>query len=84
MVSGSSSPTQLGVGSPQAGRPPREVAAARRTGAREEVIDVIRAQGDPDTLPAAARDIVADTRPLIRTNRIDQTVFNALKNRYRA
>ena len=58
-----------------------QVAAARRTGAREEVIGVIRAKGGPDKLPAAEREIVASIWQLRHTNRIDQTVFDALKNR---
>ena len=49
---------------------------------REEVIDLIRAQGDPGKLPAEERDIVTYTRQLMRANRIDQTAFDALKNRY--
>ena len=59
-----------------------QVAAARRNGLREEVIDLIRAQGDPGKLPAEERDIVTYTRQLMRANRIDQTAFDALKNRY--
>jgi 4-carboxymuconolactone decarboxylase len=59
-----------------------QVAAARRNGLREEVIDLIRAKGDPGKLPAEERDIVTYTRQLMRTNRIDQTAFDALKNRH--
>src|SRR5574341_1683981 len=49
-----------------------QVAAARRNGLREEVIDLIRAKGDPDTLPVDEREIVTYTRQLMRTNRVDQ------------
>jgi alkylhydroperoxidase family enzyme len=49
---------------------------------REEVIDLIRAKGDPATLPAEERDIVSYARQLIRTNRVDQAAFDTLKNRY--
>jgi 4-carboxymuconolactone decarboxylase len=59
-----------------------QVAAARRNGLREEVIDLIRAKGDPGKLPAEEREIVTYTRQLMRTNRVDQAVFDALKNRF--
>jgi 4-carboxymuconolactone decarboxylase len=59
-----------------------QVAAARRNGAREELIDSIRAQGDPGGLPADEREIVTYTRQLMRTNRVDQAAFDALRNRY--
>ena len=61
-----------------------QVAAARRNGVREEFIDLIRAKGDPGKLPAEERDIVTYTRQLMRTNRVDQATFDALKNRYNA
>jgi 4-carboxymuconolactone decarboxylase len=59
-----------------------QVAAARRNGVREEVIDLLRAKGDPGTLPAEEREIVTYVRQLMRTNRSDPAVFDALKNRY--
>ena len=58
-----------------------QVAAARRNGLREEVIDLIRAKGDPGKLPAEERDIVTYVRQLMRTNRVDQAAFDTLKNR---
>ncbi len=58
-----------------------QVGAARRNGVREEVIDLIRAKGDPGTLPAEEREIVTYTRQLMRTNRIDQAAFDALESR---
>jgi 4-carboxymuconolactone decarboxylase len=61
-----------------------QVGAARRAGLREEVIDLIRAKGDPSTLSAEERDIVTYVRQLMRTNRVDQGVFDALKNRHSA
>jgi hypothetical protein len=60
------------------------VGAARRAGLREEVIDLIRAKGDPAAPPAEERDIVTYVRQLMRTNRVDQAVFDALKNRHDA
>src|SRR2546426_6683829 len=59
-----------------------QVAAARRNGVGDEVIDLIRAKGDPAKLPAEEREIVTYTRQLIRTNRIDQAVFDALRKRH--
>ena len=59
-----------------------QVGAARRAGVREEAIDVIRAQGDPAKLPVEEREIVAYTRQLVRTNRVEQAAFDALQARY--
>src|SRR3989454_12419199 len=59
-----------------------QVGAARRNGLREEVIDLLRAKRDPAKLPAEERDIVTYVRQLMRTNRVDQAVFDALKNRH--
>ena len=59
-----------------------QVAAARRAGVREEVIDLIRTKGDPAQLPAEERDIVTCAQQLVRKNRIDQAAFDALKNRH--
>jgi len=61
-----------------------QVAQARRNGVREEVIDLIRAKGDPAKLSADERDIVAYTRQLMRTNRADQATFSALNSRHGA
>jgi len=61
-----------------------QVGAARRAGLREEAIDLIRAQGDPATLPVEEREIVAYTRQLIRTNRVEQAAFDALEKRHGA
>lgn len=61
-----------------------QVAAARRNGVPEEVIDLLRAKGDPGTLPAEERDIVTYVRQLMRTNRVDQAVFDALEKRHGA
>jgi 4-carboxymuconolactone decarboxylase len=59
-----------------------QVAAARRNGVAEEVIDLIRAKADPGKLPEAERGIVTYTRQLMRTNRVDQAAFDALQKRY--
>ena len=59
-----------------------QVAAARRNGVGDEVVDLIRAKGDPGKLPAEEREIVTYVRQLMRTNRVDQAAFDALKKRH--
>jgi 4-carboxymuconolactone decarboxylase len=59
-----------------------QVGAARRAGVREAAIDVIRAKGDATALTEDERDIISYTRQLMRANRVDQTLFDRLKNRY--
>ena len=61
-----------------------QVRAARANGLGEDVIDVLRAKGDAGKLPAEERDIVTYVRQLMRTNRIDQATFDALKSRHDA
>jgi len=61
-----------------------QVAAARRNGVREELIDLIRAKGDLGKLPADERDVINYARQLMRTTRVDQSAFDALKNRHNA
>ena len=63
---------------------PRRSMPSRRVGLREEVIDLLRAKGDPAALPADERDIVVYTRQLMRTNRVEQAVFDALLQRHGA
>ncbi len=59
-----------------------QVNQARRAGVSEAVIDLLRAKGDPGGLPAEQRDIIVYTRQLVRTNRSDQAVFDALRERF--
>src|SRR5216684_4936160 len=59
-----------------------QVGAARRAGLREEVIDLLRAKGDPAALSAEEREVVTYVRQLMRTNRVDQAVFDALQKRH--
>ena len=59
-----------------------QVGAARRAGVPDATIDLIRAKGDPASLPADERDVVTYTRQLIRTNRVDQALFDRLKERH--
>src|SRR5256885_7667724 len=59
-----------------------QVGAARRAGVPEATIDLLRAKGDPARLPEDERNIVTYVRQLPRSNRVDQPVFDALKNRH--
>ena len=59
-----------------------QVGQARRAGVPEAVIDLLRAKGDPGGLPTEQRDIIVYTRQLMRTNRADQAVFDALRERF--
>ncbi len=59
-----------------------QVGAARRAGVPETTIDLLRAKGDPTGLPAEQRDIINYTRQLMRTNRTDPAVFDALRERF--
>ena len=59
-----------------------QVGAARRAELAESTIDLLRAKGDPSSLSEDERNIVTYVRQLMRTNRVDQGVFDALKNRY--
>jgi len=61
-----------------------QVDAARRVGLREAVIDVVRTKGDPAGLSDDERDIMVYTRQLMRTNRVEQAVFDALLARHGA
>jgi 4-carboxymuconolactone decarboxylase len=61
-----------------------QVAQARTNGIREELIDVIRANGDPRQLPADERDVLVFIRQLMRENRVDPAIFDALKSRHSA
>jgi 4-carboxymuconolactone decarboxylase len=58
-----------------------QVDVARRVGLRETVIYLLRTKGDPSDLPPEERDIVLYMRQLMRTNRVEQSVFDALKDR---
>ena len=59
-----------------------QVAAARRNGVKDEVIDLLRAKGDPASLGEDERDIVTYTRQLVRNNRVDQALFDRLQKRH--
>ena len=59
-----------------------QVGLARRVGLREPVIDLLRAKADPAELPPEERDIVLYARQLMCTNRVEESVFDALKDRH--
>ena len=59
-----------------------QVAAAQRAGVPQATIDLLRAKGDPSSLPQDEADVVTYIRQLMRTNRADQAVFDRLKERH--
>lgn len=56
-----------------------QVHAANRNGVPVAVIELIRQRADPSRYPAGDREIVAYVEQLMRTNRVEQSVFDALK-----
>ena len=59
-----------------------QVAAATRAGVPQTMIDLIKAKGDPSSLPQDEADVVTFVRQLMRTNRTDKAVFDRLKERH--
>jgi 4-carboxymuconolactone decarboxylase len=53
----------------------------RNVGLGEDAIEAVRHRGDVSGLKADERDIVLFVRQLLQTNRVDDTLFNALKAR---
>jgi alkylhydroperoxidase family enzyme len=58
------------------------VNTARNAGMRDEAIDVIRSAGDPSGLEPDERDVITYTRQLLRKNKVDQDVWEALQKRH--
>jgi 4-carboxymuconolactone decarboxylase len=58
------------------------VNTARNAGMRDEAIDVIRNAGDPSGLEPDERDVITYTRQLLRKNKVDQDVWEALQKRH--
>ena len=56
--------------------------AGRRNGLLEEAIDVVKHKKDVASLEPHEQEIITYVRQLFRNNRVDQPVFDALKNRY--
>ncbi len=60
-----------------------QVAAGKRGGLREEAIAVVKERReDLSALTVEERDIVTYVRQLVRTNRVEEGIFNTLKDRY--
>src|ERR1051325_3446522 len=58
------------------------VETARKAGMREEAIDAMRSSADVSRLEPDERDIITYTRQLLRTNRVEQDLFDALVERH--
>jgi 4-carboxymuconolactone decarboxylase len=58
------------------------VETARNAGMREPAIDAMRSGGDTSHLEPDERDIINYTRQLLRKNRVDQELFDALVQRH--
>jgi len=58
------------------------VVLARKAWTREEAITAVRERKDVGGLAPDERAIVSYVRQLLRTNRVDQAVFDSLKERY--
>jgi 4-carboxymuconolactone decarboxylase len=58
------------------------VSTARNAGMREEAIEAMRGGADVSGLEPDERDIITYTRQLLRTNKVDQDLFDALKDRH--
>jgi 4-carboxymuconolactone decarboxylase len=59
-----------------------QVEQARKNGIREEVIDLIRRDGDPSALQPDERDVMVFVRQLVRSKRVEQGTFDALQARH--
>lgn len=59
-----------------------QVGMARKNGVPEATIDLLRARSDPGKFPTPEREIVTYVRQLLRENRVEQAVFDALKSRF--
>lgn len=61
-----------------------QVNAARKNGVPEAVIELIRQRTDPSRYPAGDREVAAYAEQLMRTNRVEQSAFDALQNGHSA
>ncbi|HEY7742039.1 MAG TPA: carboxymuconolactone decarboxylase family protein [Burkholderiales bacterium] len=59
-----------------------QVGMARKNGVSEAMIDLLRARSDAGKFPTPEREIVTYVRQLLRDNRVEQPVFDTLKNRF--
>lgn len=58
------------------------VKAGRNAGIREEVIEAIRRRQDLSGLEPDERDIISFVRQLLRTNKVEDSLFEALRARH--
>ena len=58
------------------------VETGRKAGMRDEAIDAMRSGSDTAGLEPDERDIINYTRQLLRSNRVDQALFDALIERH--
>jgi 4-carboxymuconolactone decarboxylase len=58
------------------------VNTARNAGMRDEAIEAMRNGADVSGLEPDERDIITYTRQLLRNNKVDQDLFDALKGRH--
>jgi 4-carboxymuconolactone decarboxylase len=54
--------------------------AARQAGVSNEIVETVRSRGALDVLSAEDRDITVYTRQLLQVHRVDQSVFDSLRN----
>ncbi len=58
------------------------VETGRKAGLREEAIEAVRHSRDVSGLEPDERDIVTFVRQLLQKNKVDQSLFDALRNRH--
>jgi 4-carboxymuconolactone decarboxylase len=58
------------------------VTTGRRAGLREQAIEAVRNRGDVSGLEPDERDIITFVRQLLRTNHVEQPLFDALLGRH--
>ena len=59
-----------------------QVEQARKNGISDALIDKVRSKSDLAQLGAEERDVVNYVRQLMRTNRVDQATFDALRSKH--
>ena len=59
-----------------------QLGAARRAGIRDDVLELIRTRAAASRFPPEEGEVVAYAEQLMRTNRVEQPAFDALKNRH--
>jgi 4-carboxymuconolactone decarboxylase len=60
------------------------VRTGRAAGMRDEVVDAVRSRADVSHLDPDERDIILYVRQLLRTNRVEQSLFDSLLQRHDA